>query len=830
MIKFSSIFKNFHIPNNSVGNLLPWFEQITERLVINHDGSLLACFEFDGLDRYSSTKEEFDLATKIFENSIKILDERNSVWSIFEKRKLIVELKSQIANPVANFIETEWLKDLSRRNLSKFRNFIYISFLPPTPSDSSSLNWKNIIQILKISLDAFFSKISVLKIENNDLDQRINEFENQLDSFEKNLSILNIRRITNENLLLELSKRINQSSNHEDIFPMGDIKFPLNHSIGNDSIKRGDSGVLEFIGASASKLISMLTVKSYPSSIENNSFEKILNINGEFSVIQVFKIISKDDAKNHLMKKEQYYRSKIKSPFVQMMEKITGTESTKIDLGQLSLANDSRDALTSMSAVENSFGHHTMSVMVVGDSLSELDRTRKDLSEVIRNLGFGLIREVIHQVGSFMSSIPGANDILLRSSMISTSNLAHLVFLRSVLPGLTSNQYLSEQRGVISSHLCTLPTSSGVPEHFNFHVGDIGHFLIVGQSGGGKTTFINLLISMWQKYDPCKTIILDKDMSCYLTVKALGGHYISLSNSFNSSKTMNPLHWISDKRRIPSILSWIVGLMTTFDKSNLSPDQYELINQSLRMLSTNSNNNVTLSNLKQMLDGVDRQLSARLLPWIRSEGDENGLGVIFDNADDTFFENFSNSKTGIICIDISSMLSNHNISQPIVEYLLMCIDSYADGKSPAFIYLEEAWYLLKDDRFRNQFENWIKTMRKKVSLVGLSTQSVSDITKIDIGSSINDNIKTKIFLPNLQVDASYDIYSNFFGLNDAHIQTLKTMTPKKNYLICQDLRFRKVDVDLPFNVLALTRSDPLAIKKFDEFFESSGIDAYLGSL
>ena len=157
MIKLSSVFKNFHIPNNSVGNLLPWFEQITERLVINHDGSLLACFEFDGLDRYSSTKAEFDFATKIFENSIKILDERNSIWSIFEKRKSIVELKSQIANPVANFIETEWLKDLSRRNLSKFRNFIYISFLPSTPTDSSSLNWKNIIKNVKLKYNNNFN-------------------------------------------------------------------------------------------------------------------------------------------------------------------------------------------------------------------------------------------------------------------------------------------------------------------------------------------------------------------------------------------------------------------------------------------------------------------------------------------------------------------------------------------------------------------------------------------------------------------------------------------------------------------------------------------------
>jgi type IV secretion system protein TrbE len=530
------------------------------------------------------------------------------------------------------------------------------------------------------------------------------------------------------------------------------------------------------------------------------------------------------------MKKEQYYRSRVKSPFVQMFEKVSGVESTRSDLGQLSFANDSRQALISISETENKFGYHTMSILLVAESLDELDKTRKLVSEVLINIGFGVIKEVLHQIGAFMTSIPGAVDVMVRSTLIGISNLAHLVLLRSVKSESKFNQHLSEQRRINSPFLCMFPTSSGVPEYFNFHVGDVGHFLLIGQSGGGKSTLVNFLISMWQKYYPCKTIILDKDKSCYLTVKALGGEYINLSTNQNENYRMNPLQWLKDPEKFPLISSWIIGLLTTFNNDEISPYKVDRLNHALKLLTSSLSNNLTLSHLKLMLDGIDEDLSSRLSPWVRDDQSEFGFGYLFDNPIDTFFQNLSSQGTSIICIDFSSILVNEKIARPIIEYLLLCVDNYIDGKSPSLIYLEEAWYLLKDKRFSDQFENWIKTMRKKMAIIGLSTQSVDDIKKLSISAAINDNIKTKIFLPNLQVDASYSTYKDFLGLRDDHIQSLKNLTPKSQYLIWQDERVRVIDAKLPFRVLALTRSDSYAIGLFDQLFHKNGLEAYMSKL
>jgi len=829
MISLKSVLYNYHSINSSVSELLPWFEQLTSELIINQDGSLLAGYEIEGLDKYSSSQADFDRATQLFNNALKILNEKNTIWIYLDKKKIEIKIESDIINPISNFIEIEWLKDLSKRKLFSYKHLIFISFYPEVNESNSIKKWSQLFQNIFLKL-----RNLSFKLKNQDakkiIEKSITEFEIQLESYERILQNLKIKRLSKNNLLTRLSHRINLASFRSKISSPLVNQFSLNDFLSMDSIQRVENGVIKFIGALENKYVSMLSIKGYPGQVENTDIEKLLNVNAEFSIIHVYKFLSNESSKNTLMKKEQYYRSRVKSPFVQMFEKVSGVESTRSDLGQLSFANDSRQALISISETENKFGYHTMSILLVAESLDELDKTRKLVSEVLINIGFSVIKEVLHQIGAFMTSIPGAVDVMVRSTLIGISNLAHLVLLRSVKSEFKFNQHLIDQRRINAPFLCLFPTSSGVPEYFNFHVGDVGHFLLIGQSGGGKSTLVNFLISMWQKYYPCKTIILDKDKSCYLTVKALGGEYINLSINQNENYRMNPLQWLKDPEKFPLISSWIIGLLTTFNNDEISPYQVDRLNHALKLLTSSLNNNLTLSHLKQMLDGIDEDLSSRLSPWVRDDQSEFGFGYLFDNPADTFFQNLSSQSTSIICIDFSSILVNEKIARPIIEYLLLCVDNYIDGKSPSLIYLEEAWYLLKDKRFSDQFENWIKTMRKKMAIIGLSTQSVDDIKKLSISASINDNIKTKIFLPNLQVDASYSTYKDFLGLRDDHIQSLKNLTPKSQYLIWQDERVRVIDAKLPFRVLALTRSDSYAIGLFDKLFHKNGLEAYMSRL
>src|SRR3546814_1545404 len=55
-----------------------------------------------------------------------------------------------------------------------------------------------------------------------------------------------------------------------------------------------------------------------------------------------------------------------------------------------------------------------------------------------------------------------------------------------------------------------LKTSARSPYYFNFHSADLGHSMVIGPSGGGKTVLVNFLMAQLEKFN-ARHIFIDKD-------------------------------------------------------------------------------------------------------------------------------------------------------------------------------------------------------------------------------------------------------------------------------------------------------------------------------
>lgn len=825
MLNLRSLIRDYNTEVGSFPELVPWFGQVTPGLVLCLDGSLLAMFEYNGIDMQSTDSDVHNQASTSMEIALRAFDDRNIGWFYVDKRRRKFLGEATGDNIVARTLDSAWRDAVDNGGLSEIRHYIAISFRPFRGAmgffDEIGVAMMDEHKSLPSAILATMA--SRLRMETGiekmqgKIVGSVATFESQLESFMGTLTTLDARRLLSQELLASLSNRVNLATPRTSI-SCGNLPTYLNTLLVTDTLQRANGGVLEFSGASVTSHVQMLSVKGLPNVINSADVEQLLSLQGDFSVCQQYRFLDREKAKAFIVDSEHHYRSNVKTVMTQAMERMSGQESDQVDLGMLTLAEDSASALAELTGEGVNFGYHTMAVMAIGYDRRDLDTTLKAVAGLYSNLGYGVVREVINQVGAFCATIPGASDATVRTSVVSTRNLSDMSLVRSIKSGSPLNEYLTEQLGSPQEALCLFPTTSGVPEYFNFHVADVGHFAIIGGTGAGKTTLLNLLICCWQKYAGARTIVIDKDESCFITIKSLGGSYISVDPEKNKTK-MNPMRWVNKPSCWPKVASWIEGAMCVYGNDEITAEQANMITDVITQIAPLLPERHTLGFFYQMLNGRDKALAARLRPFVIVPGGSEGgskYGELFDGADDGFAEQLGRDSSGIIGIDVNALLKDEKLAPCVVEYLFMAIDEMIDGLSPTMVYLEEGWYLLQNERFKGVYEDYLRTLRKRRAIIGLATQSVFDIEKVKLSAAFNDNVKTRIFLPSAKAKSAAHVYMGSMGLSEEHVDVLAAAIPKKHYMVEQNGRVRLLDVSLPPDILAFTRSDPRAKKIFKE--------------
>jgi type IV secretion system protein VirB4 len=114
--------------------------------------------------------------------------------------------------------------------------------------------------------------------------------------------------------------------------------------------------------------------------------------------------------------------------------------------------------------------------------------------------------------------VPGNAAHNLRRLPLLNTNVADLSFLFTLHTGDRTSAHLDGREC-----LAVFETNHQTPYFWNLHVGDVGHTLVLGASGSGKSFLLNFLIMHAQKYDPT-TVIFD-----------LGGGYEYLTHQLGGS-------------------------------------------------------------------------------------------------------------------------------------------------------------------------------------------------------------------------------------------------------------------------------------------------------
>ena len=122
---------------------------------------------------------------------------------------------------------------------------------------------------------------------------------------------------------------------------------------------------------------------------------------------------------------------------------------------------------------------------------------------------------------------------------------------------------------------------------------------------------------------------------------------------------------------------------------------------------------------------------------------------------------------------------------PVFRYLFHKLKGMFDGR-PIIMPIDEGWKFLKDPQFVEEFEEWLRELRKRTVCVVLATQDPDGIKDHPLFPVINTSMKTKIFLPNDEANTPEQkkTYQDF-GLNDTQIEIIADAQPKLEYYLVQ---------------------------------------------
>src|SRR5215469_7332968 len=111
-----------------------------------------------------------------------------------------------------------------------------------------------------------------------------------------------------------------------------------------------------------------------------------------------------------------------------------------------------------------------------------------DADAALQELGTDLIGE------AWLGGLPGHVYANVRQPPISTLNLAHMMPFSAVWAGPERDAHLD------APPLFFARTEGSTPFRFSLHIGDVGHSLIVGPTGAGKSVLLALMALQFRRY------------------------------------------------------------------------------------------------------------------------------------------------------------------------------------------------------------------------------------------------------------------------------------------------------------------------------------------
>jgi type IV secretion system protein TrbE len=476
-------------------------------------------------------------------------------------------------------------------------------------------------------------------------------------------------------------------------------------------------------------------------------------------------LLDKTEAVKLLTKIRRQWFAKRKSIAAIVREVMTSEVSTLVDSDAANKAADADMALQELGADNVGQVYITATITVWDEDAGIATEKLRLVEKVIQGRDFTCMAEGVNAIEAWLGSLPGHAYANVRQPPVSTLNLAHMIPLSAVWAGPSRDEHFA------APPLFFAKTEGSTPFRFSLHVGDVGHTLIVGPTGAGKSVLLALMAMQFRRYRNNQIFAFDFGGSIRVAALAMGGDWHDLGGGLSAgsqdSVSLQPLARIGDAPERAWAAEWVTAILAK-EGIRIDPTAKEHIWSALSSLASSPVGERTITGLAVLLQSS--ALKQALQPYC--------VGGPFGRLLDAEAEHLGSAS--VQAFETEGLIGA-GAAPAVLTYLFHRIEGRLDGR-PTLLIIDEGWLVLDDPAFAQQLREWLKTLRKKNASVVFATQSLSDIDSSSIAPAIIESCPTRVYLPNERaIEPQITTIYRRFGLNDRQIEILARATPKRDY-------------------------------------------------
>jgi type IV secretion system protein VirB4 len=732
-----------------LADFLPWAALVAEGVVLNKDGSFQRTARFRGPDLDSATPAELVGVTARLNNALRRL---GSGWAIFVEAQRVVAQTyphSAFPDPASALVDLERQDSFEEAGAHfESRYFLTLVWLPPAEDASRIEGW--------LYEGRSQSGVDPWELLHGFVD-RTNRVLQLVEGFMPEVVWLD-----DGETLTYLHSTISTRSQRVRV---PETPMHLDALLADEPLA---GGLEPRLGVHH---LRTLTVVGFPTTTHPGILDELNRLAFPYRWSTRAVLLDKTEAVKLLTKIRRQWFAKRKSIAAIVKEVMTNEASTLVDSDAANKAADADLALQELGTDDVGQAYVTATVTVWDEDPGLAAEKLRLVEKVIQGRDFTCMPEGVNALEAWLGSIPGHAYANVRQPPVSTLNLAHMIPLSAVWAGPARDEHFQ------APPLLFGKTEGSTPFRLSLHVGDVGHTLIVGPTGAGKSVLLSLMAMQFRRYRNNQIFAFDFGGSIRTAAIAMGGDWHDLGGSLSAgsehSVSLQPLARIDDQAERAWAAEWVAAILAK-EGVTIDPTAKEHVWSALTSLASSPVGERTITGLAVLLQST--ALKQALQPYCVGGASGRLLDAEAEQLGSAPVQAFETE--GLI---------GAGAAPAVLTYLFHRIEGRLDGR-PTLLIIDEGWLVLDDPAFAQQLREWLKTLRKKNASVVFATQSLSDIDGSNIAPAIVESCPTRIFLPNERaIEPQITAIYRRFGLNDRQIEILAQAAPKRDYY-CQSRR------------------------------------------